>query len=66
YFGSQPWPFPNSLMVGFVAEYAGGALVLEPAEIEAAAWFTKDNLPPVPGKLSIARKLIDWFVDQSV
>ncbi|MEM8505368.1 MAG: NAD(+) diphosphatase, partial [Cyanobacteria bacterium P01_D01_bin.1] len=47
YFGSQPWPFPNSLMVGFVAEYAGGALVLEPAEIEAAAWFTKDNLPPV-------------------
>ena len=64
YFGSQPWPFPNSLMVGFTAEYASGTLTLEPTEIEAAAWFTKDNLPPVPSKLSIARKLIDWFTDQ--
>ena len=64
YFGSQPWPFPNSLMVGFTAEYASGTLTLEPTEIEAAAWFTKDNLPPVPGKLSIARKLIDWFADR--
>ncbi|MBE9059720.1 NAD(+) diphosphatase [cf. Phormidesmis sp. LEGE 11477] len=64
YFGSQPWPFPNSLMVGFVAEYDSGTLVLEPDEIEAAEWFTKENLPPVPGKLSIARKLIDWFVSQ--
>ena len=64
YFGSQPWPFPNSLMVGFIAEYASGTLVLDPTEIEAAAWFTKENLPPVPGNLSIARKLIDWFVAQ--
>ena len=65
YFGSQPWPFPNSLMVGFVAEYASGAIAPDPAEIEAAAWFAKGNLPPVPGKLSIARKLIDWFVSSS-
>lgn len=64
YFGSQPWPFPNSLMVGFIAEYASGTLVLEPTEIEAADWFAKDNLPPVPDKLSIARKLIDWFAAQ--
>ncbi|MEL6262300.1 MAG: NAD(+) diphosphatase [Cyanobacteria bacterium J06626_6] len=64
YFGSQPWPFPKSLMLGFTAEYAGGALVPEPGEIEAAAWFAKHDLPPVPGKLSIARKLIDWFVAQ--
>ncbi|MGB3295852.1 MAG: NAD(+) diphosphatase [Phormidesmis sp.] len=64
YFGSQPWPFPNSLMVGFTAEYASGTVTPEPTEIEAAAWFTKDNLPPVPGKLSIARKLIDWFSTQ--
>ena len=62
YFGSQPWPFPNSLMVGFTAEYASGNIVLEPDEIESAAWFNKVDLPPVPGKLSIARKLIDWFV----
>ena len=64
YFGSQPWPFPNSLMIGFSAEYASGALVLEPTEIESAAWFSKKNLPPVPEKLSIARKLIDWFIEQ--
>lgn len=64
YFGSQPWPFPNSLMIGFVAEYASGKLILEPTEIESAAWFSKENLPPVPGKLSIARKLIDWFISQ--
>lgn len=64
YFGSQPWPFPNSLMVGFVAEYASGRLTLEPTEIEAADWFHKTTLPPVPGELSIARKLIDWFVAQ--
>ncbi|MGI8934302.1 MAG: NAD(+) diphosphatase [Phormidesmis sp.] len=66
YFGSQPWPFPNSLMVGFIAEYASGALTLEPTEIEAAAWFHKTDLPPVPGKLSIARKLIDWFVTSAI
>ncbi len=62
YFGSQPWPFPDSLMLGFTAEYASGDIVMEPGEIEAADWFTKDNLPPVPGPLSIARKLIDSFV----
>lgn len=62
YFGSQPWPFPNSLMIGFTARYASGDIVIDPNEIEAADWFTKESLPPVPGKLSIARKLIDWFM----
>ena len=64
YFGSQPWPFPNSLMIGFTAEYASGEIIPEPTEIEAADWFHKSDLPPVPGKLSIARKLIDWFANQ--
>lgn len=64
YFGSQPWPFPDSLMVGFIAEYDKGAIVPDLMEIEAAAWFHKSNLPPVPGRLSIARKLIDWFINQ--
>ena len=64
YFGSQPWPFPNSLMIGFTAQYASGDIIIDPIEIEAAAWFTKDNLPPVPSKLSIARKLIDWFLEE--
>lgn len=62
YFGSRPWPFPNSLMLAFSAEYAGGDLRPEPEEIEAVAWFTKDALPEVPGPLSIARTLIDAFL----
>lgn len=62
YFGSQPWPFPNSLMIGFTATYASGDIVIEPKELADAAWFNKHNLPKIPSKLSIARKLIDWFV----
>jgi len=62
YFGSQPWPFPHSLMIGFTATYAGGEIILDDGEIEDAGWFTVDNLPPLPGKISIARKLIDGFV----
>jgi NAD+ diphosphatase len=62
YFGSQPWPFPHSLMVGFIAEYAGGVITPEPGEIEAAAWFDKSALPPVPGEPSIAHRLINWFI----
>lgn len=64
YFGSQPWPFPNSLMIGFTATYASGEIVIEPKELSAAAWFTRDNLPPIPPRLSIARKLIDAFIAQ--
>jgi NAD+ diphosphatase len=63
YFGSQPWPFPNSLMVGFLADYAGGEINADPSEIVDAAWFSADNLPPIPPKITIARHLIDWFVD---
>ncbi|MGQ4647966.1 NAD(+) diphosphatase [Lyngbya aestuarii] len=62
YFSSQPWPFPNSLMIGFTATYASGNICVEPEELVDAAWFSKHNLPQVPSKLSIARKLIDWFV----
>jgi len=62
YFGSQPWPFPNSLMIGFRAEYAGGELRTDPAEIEDAGWYTADDLPELPSKLSIARAMIDSFV----
>jgi NAD+ diphosphatase len=64
YFGSQPWPFPHSLMVGFTATYAGGKISLDDSEIEDAGWFTADRLPRIPGKISIARKLIDWFIDK--
>lgn len=64
YFGSQPWPFPNSLMVAFTAEYASGDIVLEEEELEDADWFTIDNLPNLPSSMSIARQMVDDFVQQ--
>jgi NAD+ diphosphatase len=62
YFGSQPWPFPNSLMIGFTAEYDGGEIRLEESEIADAGWFAADELPGLPPKMTIARRLIDWFL----
>ena len=62
YFGSQAWPFPDSLMVGFTAEYAGGELVAEDDEIDEVGWFPATDMPPVPPPYSIARTLIDDFV----
>lgn len=62
YFGSQSWPFPNSLMVGFFADYESGELVLEPSEIVDARWFDAHDLPLVPPPQSISRQLIDRWV----
>jgi len=62
YFGSQPWPFPDSLMIGFTAEYLSGEIKIDKTEIIGAGWFDPDKLPAIPGKISIARRLIDWFV----
>lgn len=62
YFGSQAWPFPDSLMVGFTADYAGGDLVAEDDEIDHVAWFSPTDMPPVPPPYSIARTLIDDFI----
>jgi NAD+ diphosphatase len=64
YFESQPWPFTSSLMVGFTAAYAGGAIKIDNNEIMDAAWFSVDALPALPGSLSIARRLIDDFIRQ--
>ncbi len=58
YFGSQPWPFPHSLMVAFVAEYAGGEIKPDGVEIEEAAWFDAEALPRLPPSVSISRRLI--------
>ncbi len=63
YFGSQSWPFPHSLMVAFTAEYSQGELRPDPAEIADAGWFRRTSLPWIPEKISIARQLIDWFVE---
>jgi NAD+ diphosphatase len=65
YFGSQPWPFPHSLMIGFTADYASGDIRLQEDELVEAGWFSRrGELPRLPGKLSIARRLIDWFISQ--
>lgn len=63
YFNSQPWPFPDSLMVGFTAEYDSGVIEPDGNEIEMAGWFSKDNLPKIPLKGTIARELIEWFIE---
>ena len=61
YFGSQPWPFPNSLMIGFTADYTDGELAPDPNEIEDAGWYTARDLPQLPPRTSIARAMIDDF-----
>lgn len=58
YFGSQPWPFPHSLMVAFTAEYAGGEIRPDGVEIEEASWFDAEALPSLPSSVSISRRLI--------
>lgn len=62
YFASQPWPYPSGLMIGFTATYAGGSLKLQTEELSTGAFFSKDNLPEIPRKLSLARKLIDAWL----
>ena len=62
YFGSQPWPFPHSLMIGFTADYAGGEIEPQVGEIEDAGWYRLDALPDLPPRVSIARAMIDTFL----
>ncbi|TXI92805.1 MAG: NAD(+) diphosphatase [Neisseriales bacterium] len=67
YWGSQYWPFPNSLMIGFVADYAGGEIVLDTTEMRAAGFYRKDELPGRPStNLSIASRMIDAFIDGKI
>ena len=62
YFGSQPWPFPHSLMLGFTADWAEGELTPDGVEIEDAGWFTPETMPEIPPSMSISRRLIDnWL-----
>lgn len=64
YFGNQPWPYPSNLMVGFIADYVSGTIRLQDEELSEGAFFSKDNLPELPRKLSLARKMIDWWLEQ--
>lgn len=64
YFASQPWPYPCGLMVGFIADYDGGKIHLQRSELSKGSWFDKDHLPQIPEKLSIARQLIDHWLEE--
>lgn len=61
YFGNQPWPFPNSLMIGFTAEYASGEIQVDGKEIGHADWYSSTEMPVTPDSISIAKELIGWF-----
>lgn len=64
YVASQSWPFPFVQMIGFRAEYAGGELLLQEEEIARGGWFRRDSLPELPGKISLARKMIDAWLQE--
>jgi NAD+ diphosphatase len=62
YFGSQPWPYPCGIMIGFTADYVSGSIHLQDEELSRGAWFARDQMPEIPDKMSIARQLIDnWL-----
>jgi len=67
YHSSQPWPFPSSLMLGFLAEATSSDIVLNDGELEDAQWFTRKELrsgfPKLPFRISIARRLVDYWME---
>ena len=64
YFASQPWPYPCGLMVGFIAEYDSGDIQLQRSELNKGGWYSRDNMPAIPGEVSLARHLIDHWLAQ--
>lgn len=64
YFGSQFWPFPNSLMVGFTADYESGEINVDGKEIIDAKWFDVDGINPMPSNISISSELIEWYIEK--
>ena len=59
YAGSQAWPYPSGLMIGYTAEYESGNLQIQRSELNKGAWYNLRSLPAIPGKVSLARQLID-------
>ena len=62
YIDSQPWPYPSNLMMGFIADYVSGDIVIEQAELSDAKFFDVDDLPRIPTKGTIARQLIETVI----
>ncbi len=65
YFASQPWPYPDSLMIAFTAEYESGDIKIDEKEITDAHWYSRDNLPELPSSVSVARKLINAWLSKT-
>jgi len=63
YFASQPWPFPDSLMIGLFGAYESGEIQVDGVEIESAGWYRRDDLPEIPDTTSIAGRMIRWYID---
>ena len=63
YYASQPWPYPCGLMCGFYADYVSGDIKLQKEELASGGWFNKDNMPELPGEMSIARRLINHWLE---
>jgi NAD+ diphosphatase len=69
YHSSQPWPFPSSVMLGFVAEALSDEITIDRTELLDARWFSRADIRDrrslgfdVPPQISIARRLIeDWL-----
>jgi NAD+ diphosphatase len=64
YHSSQPWPFPHSIMIGFTADYVGGEIKIDPKEIQDAGWYSPENLPEIPSESTIARWLINNYLEK--
>lgn len=66
YIGSQSWPFPSQMMIGFTARYASGELRLADGELTSAGWFTRDVVPALPTLPSLSRRIIDLWLSSSL
>jgi len=65
YSGSQPWPFPHQLMIGFRAKYLSGDIRIDQLELDDARWFRTDTMPALPGPLSLSRQMIEaWLAER--
>lgn len=62
FFGNQPWPYPSGLMVGYIVDYVDGEIKLQEEELSAGAFYTRENLPQLPNRPSLARQMIDWWL----
>ena len=66
YFDSQPWPYPSGIMVGYTAEYESGTIKLQDEELNTGAFYDRNHLPELPQKLSIARRMIDAWLERKI